>query len=112
MRGLGRVGGFLRREGQSRWVRQPFFTSDAGEIAYFKHFGAYVGLNVAADHEKSARGCEQDGLKELSPNDVTRRWESASPWPSRRGWLREVAASTGKGNGENANADGPTTIAE
>ena len=36
----------------------------------FKHFGAYVERNVAADHEKIARGCEVDEFKELSPDDV------------------------------------------
>jgi len=61
------------------------FTSHAAPNASFKHFGAYVERNVAADHEKIARGCEEDGLKELSPDGVMRRWELASPWPSRRG---------------------------
>ena len=86
------------------------FASNAAPNASFKHFGAYVERNVAADHEKIARGCEVDEFKELSPDDVMRRWELASPWPSRRGWLHEDAASSRSGNDGSANAGGPTTI--
>ena len=86
------------------------FTSNAAPDAAFNHFGADVERNVAADHEKIARGCEEDRLKELSLDDVMRKWELASPWPSRRGWLHEAAAWIRNGNGGSANAGGPTTI--
>ena len=60
------------------------FASHAAPNAFFKHFGAYIERNVAAGHEKTARCCAENGLKELSPDGVMRRRELASPWPSRR----------------------------
>ena len=83
------------------------FTSDAVLNASFKHFGAYVERNVAAGHEKTARCCEQNELKELSPDGVM---ELASPWPSRRGWLPEAAAWIRRGNDGSGSVGGPTTI--
>ena len=73
------------------------------------NFGADVDRNVAAGHVRIARGCEENQLKELSPDDVMRKWESASPWPSRRGSLPEAAAWMRRGNDGSANAGGPTT---
>ena len=85
-------------------------TSHAAPNAFFKHFGADVQRNAAAGHEKTARGCEENGLKELSPDGVMRRRELASPWPSRRGWLPEAAAWIRRGNDGSGNEGGPTTI--
>ena len=86
------------------------FASHAAPNAFFQHFGAYIERNVAAGHEKTARCCAENGLKELSPDGVMRRRELASPWPSRRGWLPEVAAWIRRGNDGSGNVGGPTTI--
>ena len=85
------------------------FAFHAASNALLKHFGAYVQRNVAAGHEKTARCCEENGLKELSPDGVMRRKELASPWPSRRGWLSEAAAWIHRGNDGSGNVGGPTT---
>ena len=86
------------------------FASHAAPNTFFQHFGAYIERNVAAGHEKTARCCAENGLKELSPDGVMRRRELASPWPSRRGWLPEVAAWIRRGNDGSGNVGGPTTI--
>ena len=47
-------------------------TSDAVPNVSFKHFGAYVERNVTAGHEKTARCCEENGLKEnIAIADIT-----------------------------------------
>ena len=51
------------------------FAFHAVSVALLKHFGAYIQRNVAAGHEKTARCCEENGLKELSPDGVMRRRE-------------------------------------
>jgi hypothetical protein len=42
-------------------------TSHAAPNAFFKHFGADVQRNVAAGHEKTARGCEENGSRSSRP---------------------------------------------
>ena len=86
------------------------FTSQAAASVSFKHFSADVEGNVAEGHEKIARCCEENRLKELSLDGMMRNWELASPWPSRRGWLPEAAAWIRLGSDESANAGGPTKI--
>ena len=110
MRKLDRRGEVLAACGAIELVKDVVFHFPCRSNASFKHFGAYVQRNVAAGHEKTARGCEENGLKELSPDGVMRKWELASPWPSRRGWLPEAVAWIRRGNDGSANAGGPTTI--
>ena len=55
------------------------FTSKAAPNASFKQFSADVERNVAEGHQKIARCCEENRLKELSPDGVMRSWELASP---------------------------------
>ena len=86
------------------------FTANVPPIAFLNHFGAYAERNAAADHEKTMRGCEENGFKGLSPDGAMRKWELATPWPSRRGWLLEAVAWIRLGNDGNGNAGGPTTI--
>ena len=102
-RSSGGVG--LNRAGEGYQI----LASGAAPKAFFLHIRADLERDVAADHKKTARGGEENSVKEFALDDVMRSGQWASPWPSRRGSLPVTVAWIRRGNDGSANAGGPTT---